>query len=208
MNYLYIKRLIDITITFTALIVLFPLMVIIGLLIRLSDGGRAIYSQTRIGKSRRPFKIYKFRTMIEDADEILFRNKDLYDQARSGAHKIENDPRVTTFGKFLRKYSLDELPQFFNVLTGEMSFVGPRAYRPDELQKYEDENPGDQTFLNALLSVKPGITGLWQVNGRSTVSFDERVRMEALYSQKISLMVDLLIILKTPWAVIKAKGAS
>jgi len=208
MNYQQIKRLMDIVIAVTGLTVLFPLMAVIGFLIKISDGGRVIYSQIRIGRHRKQFKIYKFRTMVEDADEILFSDRNLYQQARSGSHKIENDPRITAFGRFLRKYSLDEVPQFFNVLRGEMSFVGPRAYRTDELQKYESENPHDQKFLEALLSVKPGITGLWQVNGRSTVSFEERVRLEALYSQKISLMLDLLIILKTPIAVLKAKGAS
>ena len=208
MIYQYIKRFMDIAIGLTGLLALFPLMVIIGLLIKISDGGRVVYSQIRIGRNREKFKIYKFRTMIENADDMLFRDKDLYQQARSGSHKIENDPRVTGIGRFLRKYSLDEVPQFYNVLRGEMSFVGPRAYRPDELQKYESENPEDQKFLRSLLSVKPGITGLWQINGRSTVSFEERVQMEALYSQRISLMLDLLIILKTPIAVLKAKGAS
>lgn len=198
----------DILISLVGIAVLFPLMILIAVLIKVSDGGLVIYSQERIGRHRRPFRIFKFRTMVENADEILFKNRELYDQARSGSHKIENDPRITWLGRFLRKYSLDEIPQFFNVLRGEMSFVGPRAYRPDELQKYERENVHDQRYLEALLCVKPGITGLWQVNGRSTVSFDERVRMEALYSQKVSLMLDLLIILKTPLAVIKAKGAS
>lgn len=207
-KYLWIKRIMDIFIGLTGLIVLFPLMVFIGLAIKVFDGGDIIYSQMRVGQYRKRFRIYKFRTMVEDADAILFRSHDLYQQARSGSHKIENDPRITFLGRFLRKYSLDEVPQFYNVLRGEMSFVGPRAYRPDELEKYETENPRDQKFLEALTSVKPGITGLWQVNGRSTVSFEERVRLEALYSQKISLMIDLLIILKTPLAVLRAKGAS
>lgn len=208
MNYLHIKRLMDVFIACFSLVILSFLMFLIAVLIKISDGGSVVYSQVRIGRLRNPFRIYKFRTMVEDADEILFKDKTLYHQARSGAHKIANDPRVTVLGKFLRKYSLDELPQLFNVLIGEMSFVGPRAYRPDELKKYEGENPHDLGYLEALLSVKPGITGLWQVNGRSTVSFDERVRMEAAYSQKISLMLDLYIIFKTPLAVLQAKGAS
>lgn len=207
-NYLYLKRLMDILIGLAGLVFLLPLMILVALAIKIFDGGPVIYSQTRIGKDRQKFRIYKFRTMVQNADAILFRDKNLYQRARSGAHKIENDPRVTKLGKFLRKYSLDELPQFYNVLRGEMSFVGPRAYRPDELEKYERENPADQKFLADLLLVKPGITGLWQVNGRSTVSFEERVQMEAIYSQKISLMLDLLIILKTPLAVLKAQGAS
>lgn len=208
MSYEQIKRLMDIVISISAFIILWPLFLFIGILIKAEDGGRVIYFHERIGRNGKTFRLYKFRSMVENADELLFSNPDLYKQMRSGTHKMTNDPRVTRIGKYIRKYSLDELPQFWNVLKGEMSFVGPRAYRPDELQTYEKEHPGDKKYLTDLLSVKPGITGLWQVNGRSTVSFEERVRLEALYSQKISLVLDLLIILKTPIAVLQAKGAS
>ena len=208
MYYQKVKRWMDILISIGAFVFLWPIFLIIALLVRLEDGGPVVYSHERIGKNGRRFRLYKFRSMVINADDLLFSNPDLYRQMRSGTHKMSNDPRVTHIGKFIRKYSLDELPQFWNVLRGEMSFVGPRAYRPDELEGYRKDNPEDHAFLEKLLSVKPGITGLWQVNGRSTVSFEERVRMEALYSQKISLLIDLLIILKTPLAVLRAEGAS
>jgi lipopolysaccharide/colanic/teichoic acid biosynthesis glycosyltransferase len=145
--------------------------------------------------------------MVKNADKILYENKDLYNQMRSGVNKVIDDPRVTPVGRFIRKYSIDELPQIINVLKGEMSLVGPRALRPDELAKYERENPESRVFMDKIMSVSPGITGFWQVSGRSKISFDKRIKMEAEYSSKRSLFLDILIIVKTPLAVLKAEGA-
>lgn len=198
----------DVAVSITALIFLSPLYLLIGLLIKLEDGGHCIYSHERIGCNGSKFRLYKFRSMVENADELLFSNPQLYNQMRSGTHKLTDDPRVTRIGRFIRKYSLDELPQFINVLRGEMSFVGPRAYRPDELEKYHQEHPENGNSLKLILSVKPGITGLWQVTGRSTVSFDERIRIESNYAKNGCLALDLWIIARTPLAVLQAKGAS
>jgi len=201
------KRMIDIIISVLALIFLFPLILILSVFIKLEDGGSAIYSHIRLGHQRKPFRLLKFRSMIMNADEILFSNPELLENLRSGTHKLVNDPRVTNIGRFIRRYSLDEVPQFINVLKGEMSFVGPRAYRPDELVKYETDHPEVKNEITDILSVKPGITGLWQVSGRSEISFDERIKLEASYARKHSLLLDFYIILKTPWVVLQARGA-
>lgn len=195
-------------ISILALVVLFPVYTIIALLITLEDGGFFLYSHERVGKNGMKFRLFKFRSMVKNADELLFSNPELYKQMRSGTHKLTDDPRVTKIGRFIRKSSLDEIPQFWNVLKGEMSFVGPRAVQPDELERYHKEHPENGISLKLLLSVKPGITGLWQVTGRSTVSFDERIRIESNYAKNRSLLLDLWIIARTPFAVLQAKGAS
>lgn len=198
----------DVAISVFALVFLFPVFIILAFLIMIEDGGHFIYSQERIGRKGKKFRLYKFRSMVKNADELLFSDPDLYQQMRSGTHKLNDDPRVTNIGKIIRKYSLDELPQFWNVLKGEMSFVGTRPYRPDELEKYHREHPENGRSLELILSAsKPGITGLWQVTGRSTVSFDERISIELTYATKKSLLLDLWIIFRTPLAVLQAKGA-
>jgi lipopolysaccharide/colanic/teichoic acid biosynthesis glycosyltransferase len=202
------KRFLDIVISLIVLVLLFPVTLVVGFLIYLEDGFPIIYIQDRVGKNRRLFKIYKFRSMVKNADEILFSDHKLYEAMRSGSHKLEDDQRVTRIGRFIRKYSIDESPQFINVLRGEMSIVGPRAYRPDELEKYESENPHIKEALEKILTVKPGITGLWQVGGRSEVGFDERIEIERRYAETCSTFLDFYILLKTPLAVLRAKGAS
>lgn len=206
-RYSSMKRIIDIIISVLALVFLFPLILILSVLIKLEDGGSAIYSHIRLGKQRKPFRLLKFRSMVMNADEILFSNPELLENLRSGTHKLTNDPRVTGIGRFIRRYSLDEIPQFINVLKGEMSFVGPRAYRPDELVKYETEHPEVKNEISDILSVKPGITGLWQVSGRSEINFDQRIKLEASYARKYSLLLDFYIIFKTPLVVLQARGA-
>lgn len=206
--YEVIKRFIDILISSIALLILLLPSLVVALLIVLEDRWPIIYVQDRVGRFRKLFKLYKFRSMIKNADELLFSDPELYEMMRSGSHKMENDPRVTRTGRLIRKYSIDELPQFLNVLQGQMSFVGPRAYRPDELEMYERQNSWVKQSLETILSVKPGITGLWQVSGRSELSFDERIRLEEKYAQSRSLLLDLYIIIKTPLAVLQAKGAS
>jgi len=206
--YLVLKRSLDIFISLSALITLSPLFVFISLFIFLEDRKfPVVYSQKRVGKDRKLFTFYKFRSMVVNADEILFSNPKLYKVMRTGVNKMIDDPRVTKIGKFIRKYSLDELPQFINILKGDMSFVGPRAYRPDELQRYEKEKSNRVVYMNKILSIKPGLTGFWQVSGRSKIAFDQRIKMEAEYSQKNSILLDFLIIIKTPFAVLKAEGA-
>ena len=126
---------------------------------------------------------------------------------RNGNYKPTNDPRITPFGKIIRKYSIDEMPQLLNVLKGDMSLVGPRPYLRDELDEQQEKFPGTEPFVCEMLTVKPGITGFWQVSGRSEVNFDKRVRMDADYAMKKSLLMDLFIILKTPIAMISGVGA-
>jgi len=205
--FFFIKRVADIIVAIIGLIIFSPLFLAVYLVLKL-EGGSVVYKQTRIGKARKLFQLLKFRSMVQNADELLFNDRDLLKELRSGAHKIIEDPRVTRVGRVLRKFSIDEFPQFINVLLSDMSFVGPRAYRPDELEKYEKEHPESCGYIESILSVKPGITGLWQVSGRSNVSFDQRVKMEAEYARRKSLLLDLYIILKTPIVVIRGEGAA
>lgn len=206
-SFFFLKRLLDIVIATLGLVLFSPLFLIVGLALKL-EGGPIIYKQIRIGRNRKAFKLLKFRSMVLNADELLFNDQELLKQLRSGFHKIVDDPRVTKIGKVLRKFSIDEFPQFINVLRSDMSFVGPRAYRPDELEKYEREYPQAKNDIKAILSVKPGITGLWQVSGRSNVSFEQRIKLESEYARRQSLLLDLYIILKTPLVVIKGEGAA
>lgn len=207
MFYSPVKRIFDILISLVAFVFFWPIFLLIAILIKLEDGHEVIYFHDRVGKNGKIFRLYKFRSMVKNADEILQENPELYQQMRSGTHKVVDDPRITKIGRLLRKYSLDELPQFWNVAWGEMSFIGPRAIQPDELEKYRREHPENGASLKWILSVKPGITGLWQVTARSTVSFDERISIEAEYAKKRSLLLDFWIIVRTPLAVVQAKGA-
>ncbi len=200
------KRFIDVVVSLVILLLLAPLFILVAVLIKFDDGGRIVYYHYRLGRGRKNFKLFKFRSMVEDADDILFSDPNFLEKLRSGSHKLINDPRITRVGKFIRKYSLDELPQFINVLKGEMSIVGPRAYRPDELQKFEAESPQTAKYIELILSVKPGITGLWQVGGRSSVSFDRRVQLEVFYAENRSLKLDFIIMLKTPFAILRGDG--
>jgi lipopolysaccharide/colanic/teichoic acid biosynthesis glycosyltransferase len=149
--------------------------------------------------------------MIPNAYELLRNDprfkKAYIEQQTAGNYKIKNDPRVTAVGRFIRKHSIDEMPQLFNVLRGEMSIVGPRPYYPDELDKQQKIYPKTKKLVHEMLSVKPGITGYWQVSGRSEVTFDKRIEMDAFYARKKSIILDILILIKTPWAMISGKGA-
>lgn len=180
-------------------------MILIALAIKLTDGGKIFYQHTRIGHKGKKFKVLKFRSMYIDADKKLKEILENDPKAREEwekTFKLRNDPRITPIGKFLRKTSLDELPQFFNVLKGDMSVVGPRPVVEEELNKYYKDN------AKYYLSVKPGITGYWQVEGRSDIeNYDERVKMDVWYVQNQSFLLDLKIILKTIWVMISGKGA-
>lgn len=203
-----IKRIIDIILSLVALIIGSPIFLAVALAIKLDSKGPIFYSQPRVGWNGKVFNFWKFRSMVENADEILFNDPELYRQLRSGSHKIKDDPRITKTGKLIRRTSLDELPQFYNVLKGDMSFVGPRAYRPDEVELYMSKKGSEEKELfPILLQVKPGITGAWQVSGRSKLTFAQRVRMDADYAKNWTLPGDLMIILKTPMAVLKGEGA-
>lgn len=193
------------------LIAFSPLLLLIPILIKLDSPGPVfVEKSTRVGKGKKLFYMYKFRSMVAKARELLATDpqfRRLYRQYKKNSYKLKDDPRVTRVGRFLRRFSLDELPQVFNILKGEMSLVGPRAYYPDELENQQRVYPQSRRYVNELLRVKPGVTGFWQVMGRSEVNFDKRVRMDAQYVRQRSIWQDLIIIFKTPWAMLSGKGA-
>lgn len=192
------KRCIDLVGGWLLLAVLSPVFIVIGLLVVLDDGWPVVYRRRVVGQASE-FDAFKFRTMVRDADSLLAANPDLNAEFQRN-FKLKNDPRITRVGAFLRKLSLDELPQLFNVLRGQMSLVGPRMITAAELHKYA---PHEQL----LLSVKPGLTGYWQVRGRQNVSYEERVRMDLHYIGTWSLGMDMKILLETPVKALKREGA-
>ncbi|MEO1122897.1 MAG: undecaprenyl-phosphate galactose phosphotransferase WbaP [Cyanobacteria bacterium J06639_16] len=199
-----VKTLIDYGLTVVLGIVLLPLIVLIALIVKLDDSrGPIFYGQTRIGRNGRYFKAWKFRSMRGNSDQVLLRYlKDNPDQWETWMrdHKLKQDPRVTRIGRFLRRTSLDELPQLWNVLRRQMSLVGPRPIVDDEVWRYEEK-------FDLYLQVLPGITGLWQVSGRSDVSYGERVNLDAYYVRNWSIWLDLYILMRTVWVVVMGDGA-
>lgn len=211
MIYEKIKGIMDIISAIILGILFLPICTVVALAIKLDSVG-PVFADTpkRVGKGGKLFKMYKFRSMVESAHKILRTNvkyKRLFAKYKRNSYKLEEDPRITRVGKFIRKHSLDEIPQIINVLRGEMSLVGPRAYYPDELSEQQKKYPKTQDLVKVVLSANPGITGFWQVSGRSEVNFDKRIAMDASYVQRKSLLEDFIIILKTPWAMISGKGA-
>lgn len=205
------KRIIDIIGSIFLLIFFLPVILIVSIAIRLTSPGPVLADiPKRVGKNGKLFRLYKFRSMIVNA-HLLMKNdpkfKKLYEEYKKTNYKLYNDPRITRVGKFIRKYSIDEIPQFVNVLKGEMSIVGPRAYFPDELEEQQKKYPETKKFVKEALTIKPGITGYWQVTGRSEIAFDKRIEMDAFYARKKSVLFDILVLLKTPWAMISGKGA-
>lgn len=205
------KRFLDIVLAFFLLLLFFPVSVIVALLIVIDSKG-PIFADTpeRVGQGKKLFKMFKFRSMIQNAHKLLRENpryRKLYEEYKHSSYKLRNDPRVTRVGVFIRKHSLDEVPQLLNVLKGDMSVVGPRAYYPDEIEEQLQKYPEAKKYLNTVLLAKPGITGYWQVYGRSEVHFNKRIKMDADYVKNISLWYDIKIILRTPWAMISGKGA-
>jgi lipopolysaccharide/colanic/teichoic acid biosynthesis glycosyltransferase len=205
-----IKRGLDIVGSLTLLVAVAPAFLIIAALIKLTSRGPVFFRQVRIGQDAKPFTILKFRTMQANADHALHRDYvssfiqaggQGHDSSHNGVFKLTNDPRITSIGQLLRKTSLDELPQFLNVLSGEMSLVGPRPPIPYELEQYKPWH------CRRVLDAKPGITGLWQVSGRSRTTFDEMVRLDLRYARTCSFWTDIKILLATPRAVISGKGA-
>ncbi|MBI2195584.1 MAG: sugar transferase [Candidatus Levybacteria bacterium] len=205
------KRLMDILSSLILVVLFSPVILLVAAAIKLDSKGPILAdTPERVGRNGILFKMFKFRSMIENAHEILRENPKfakLYETYRHENYKLKDDPRITRVGRFVRKHSLDEIPQFFNILKGEMSLVGPRAYYPDELRNQQRKYPNTREPVKVVLSVKPGLTGYWQVSGRSEVNFDKRIQMDASYVRKRSLLYDLWIILKTPWAMISGKGA-
>lgn len=206
---LYVKRGMDIIGSLLGLILFSPFFIIIPILIKISSKGPALYKQERIGLFGQKFAFLKFRTMLASCSESrhqeyvkdLINNKDDNGIGQNGVYKMSDDSRVTAIGRFLRRSSLDELPQFINVLKGEMSLVGPRPPIPYECEYYKIWH------MQRVIEVKPGITGLWQVEGRSSCSFNEMVRLDLKYIEDWSLWLDIKILIKTPWVVIKGSGA-
>ena len=199
------KQVFDKVFSFTACVFFFPVALAIALAIKIEDGGPVFYLHERVGLGGKLFKLIKFRTMCPNADrlleEILRDNPHLRSEWERN-FKLKDDPRVTRVGRFLRKTSLDELPQFINVLKGDMSVVGPRPVVPEELEKYY----GDKAEY--YISVKPGITGYWQVEARSDVcDYRERVEMDVWYVKNMSFWLDMKIIAKTVWVMLTGKGA-
>ena len=205
------KRIIDIVGAILGIIIFFPICILTIIAIELDSPG-PIFADTpkRVGKNGKQFKFFKFRSMIPNAHQLLLtdpRFKKLLEEYKKSSYKLHNDPRITRVGRFIRKHSIDEIPQFLNVLKGEMSLVGPRAYYPFELEEQQKKFPHTKKLVKEVLKVKPGITGPWQVSGRSEISFEKRIQMDAEYARKRSILYDLKIILQTPIVMITGKGA-
>lgn len=200
----FIKRSFDLVIGFAIAICIMPLLAVLAIMIRFDSNGPAFYNAARIGKDGRLFKCYKFRSMYQNADKILLDFLDKHPEAEAEWKEFQklrgNDPRVTKVGKFIRKYSLDELPQIFNVIKGEMSLVGPRPYLPREKEEIGK-------YLSIICMTTPGITGLWQVSGRNDISFNGRLQLDSWYVHNWSLWQDIALLFKTIGVVCGRKGA-
>jgi Sugar transferases involved in lipopolysaccharide synthesis len=195
-----VKRIVDLAFTSAALPLLSPFLLLIALAVKLEEpSSPALYVQTRLGKDGKPFRIYKFRSMVGDADKQLDRIRHL-NEIEGAMFKIKDDPRITKLGRFLRKTSLDELPQLFNVMRGDMSLVGPRPPLPEEVQRYSG-------YDHLRLQVKPGCTGLWQVSGRNRLHFPEMVKMDLDYIERRSIWLDMKLIAKTVIVMLRSKDA-
>ena len=202
-TYSFLKRTLDITASATALLLLSPVFLVTSLAIRKDSDGPAMFTQKRIGKDGKLFEIYKFRTMVPDANKKLFELLENDEEAAKEYKlnkKLKNDPRITKVGNFLRKTSIDELPQLINVLKGDMSLVGPRPYLPREIDDMEG-------YYEDIIESKPGITGLWQVSGRSNTTFEERMEFDLEYNENKSFMYDMGLLFKTVGSVLKGEGA-
>ena len=198
--YLGVKRLFDIVLSLIGCMFLLPIALIVKISYILNKDYESIFfSQDRIGKNGKTFKFYKFRSMVVNADEVLKNDKDARKEYKLNK-KLKNDPRITKMGKILRRTSLDELPQLINVLRGDMSLIGNRPYLPRE-----KEDMG--IYYDTILKTKPGLTGYWQVNGRSNTTFEERLKLEEYYSNHASLKMDIKILFKTVYVVLFHKGA-
>lgn len=203
MPYAFTKRLLDITVALMLFVLFLPIWIVVPILIYLDSGGPIIFKHKRVGKDGKDFYLYKFRSMVANADELLHKqDKELLKKFKAGDWKIANDPRITKLGKVLRSLTIDEFPQLYNVLRGEMSMVGPRAYVRTELDEQTNRYPETKKYKNIILSVNPGITGPWQTSGRNEIPFAVRAKMDAEYATKKSIWNDILILAKTPKAML------
>lgn len=198
--YLAIKRLIDIIGSLIGIILLSPLYIIIAILIKFDSPGKIVFGHTRKGKGGKDIKVYKFRTMYSNANEIFESFTSEQKEEYYKNFKLDNDPRVTKLGGFLRKTSLDELPQLFNILKGDMTIIGPRPIVEKEISKYGNK-------AEKLFSVVPGLAGYWQANGRSDTTYEERVEMDMYYIDNMSFYLDVKILFQTAISVLKGEGA-
>ncbi|MDY3359779.1 MAG: sugar transferase [Clostridium celatum] len=194
------KRVFDVVSSIVVLILTSPLFILIAIAIRIESKGKVIFSHTRIGKNGVQFKVYKFRSMYENSDEIFEKFTEEQKKEYYKNFKLDNDPRVTKVGNFIRKTSLDELPQLINIIKGDMSVVGPRPIVEKEIMKYG-------AYFEKVFSVKCGLTGYWQANGRSDTTYDERVMMDVYYVENRSLWMDMKVIFQTVISVLKKDGA-
>jgi len=215
MLYDFLKRTIDIVGALAAIALTLPVMILVVAIIKVTSKGPIFFTPERVGKSGQLFKMLKFRSMymyeIEGnqvhAEKYLENHPELLKKYQKNSFKLKKDPRVTTVGKFIRKFSLDELPQLFNILKGDMSLVGPRAYQPEELAHQQKVYSETRKYVKIILKSRPGASGPWQVSGRSFINFDRRVIMDASYLKRRSIIYDLWIIIKTPIAMITGIGA-
>ena len=199
--YNFTKRLLDIVLSILGLVVLFPFLVVCGLIVRLTSEGPALYIADRVGMHYKPIKVIKFRTMVDGADQKVGQLDEELQKEFQEKHKIDNDPRITPLGEFYRKTSIDELPQLVNILKGDLSIVGPRPVTQDEIVN----NYGE--YADKLLSVKPGLTGYWQTHGRSNVSYAKRIQLDMYYIDHASLWLDTIVFFQTIVVVLQRKGA-
>ncbi len=203
MNYDQQKRLLDIIVASLLFVFFLPIWVIVPVLIYLDSGLPIIFRHRRVGLNGSEFNLYKFRSMVQGADEMLHNHDmELLKKFKENDWKIKDDPRITRLGKALRSLTIDEFPQLYNVLRGEMSMVGPRAYVKRELSEQSKRYPKTQPYIEAILSVKPGITGPWQTSGRNEVPFSKRAKMDAEYARTRSIWHDIVILFRTPRAMI------
>lgn len=207
------KRIIDIAGSVVALILFSPIMIFTALYIKVKSPGGPIFADipNRVGRGGKEFRLLKFRSMIPNAHKWLEEHPEWMEKYKANNYKLDpkEDPRIiqTKFIHFMRRSSIDELPQFINVLLGDMSIVGPRAYYPFEIKDQAARYNIPEEIIDKALSVKPGITGPWQVSGRSEIGFDKRIRLDAEYADRKSLLYDIMLILKTPYVVLTMKGA-
>jgi lipopolysaccharide/colanic/teichoic acid biosynthesis glycosyltransferase len=194
-----VKRLLDLAVALSVCLLLAPLLLATVLAIKLTSPGPLLHRRRVVGRGGREFDAFKFRSMRVDADRVLQADAELW-AAFVANHKLPRDPRVTAIGRILRRYSIDELPQLLNVLRGEMSLIGPRMVTVPELERYGQH-------VDTLLSVQPGMTGLWQVSGRQTTTYERRVELDVHYVEHWSLLLDFRILLKTPLVVFRGEGA-
>jgi lipopolysaccharide/colanic/teichoic acid biosynthesis glycosyltransferase len=205
MSYEQQKRILDIIVASILVVLFLPFWIVIPILILVDSGRPVIFSHKRVGKNGKEFHLYKFRSMVQNADEILHHgNKELLERFKKGDWKVtaKEDPRITPLGRFLRAFTIDEFPQVFNVLKGDMSMIGPRAYMKEELEEQTKKYPETKKYIKSILSIKPGITGPWQTSGRNIIPFTQRAAMDAEYAKKKDIWNDISILFKTPKAML------